>query len=50
MVEFDWEQFVEESTRIAACNTMPEVQEYGCVMQRIYENYVNPTAASEESD
>ncbi|KKP03460.1 hypothetical protein THAR02_04439 [Trichoderma harzianum] len=44
----DWEQFFEEAARMAACDTMPEVQEYNAVMQVIYEESPKPTVATTE--
>ncbi|KAL7954984.1 hypothetical protein V8C34DRAFT_316811 [Trichoderma compactum] len=36
--DFDRKHFIEESARIAACDTMPELQEYSAIMQGIYKN------------
>lgn len=50
MIDFDWEEFLDDLGRIAAFNTLPEVQKYALVMQSIYADYLNSTAASEESN
>ncbi|KAL6695678.1 hypothetical protein J3F84DRAFT_374983 [Trichoderma pleuroticola] len=46
---FNRERFLEELARISACDTMPEVQEYGSFMRGIYKDHLKHTVAAKKT-